>query len=214
MEEEEEKGELKHFLLIPHGIRLYSEKLNCSNIDAYDATSIVFKDIVKWVMVDFDINEFSFVGLTLNAMQVRKDEELTPIIEVESTVYEDPDFIEFLRENGIRVTFHWNFSKLPKYYVRAMKNLERLTENCDKKKLNILIGYGLGKKSLFFRIRKKLFRDLFSSDPPNLIVSTAGKSINTFFEKIPKSTRTIVVDTLFPELSKSDFEGYFKYYFS
>ncbi|MBN1785769.1 MAG: undecaprenyl diphosphate synthase family protein [Candidatus Methanofastidiosa archaeon] len=212
MGEEVVYDKLNHFLLIPHGIRLYSKKLNCSIIDAYDATSIVFKDIVKWVMIDHDIDEFSFLGLTLNAMQTRSHEELTPVIEVESTVYEDPDFIEFLRDNDIRVQFYWNFSKLPKYYIRAMKNLERMTENCKTKKLNILIGYGLGKKSLFEKIKKKLFRDLFTTNPPQLIVSTAGKEINTFFDYVPETTKTLVVSTLFPELTQRDFDTYVNYY--
>jgi len=207
-----EQKKLKHFLLIPHGIRLYSEKIGCSYIDAYDATSMVFINLVKWVMIGHDVEEFSFLALTLNAMQSRPQEELTPIIEVESTVYENPDFIEFLRSNDIKVLFHWNFSKLPKYYIRAMKNLEKMTESCKSKKLHILIGYGLGKRSLFEKIKKKLFRDLFTTNPPQLVVSTAGKSIDTFFESVPETTRTLVVDKLFPELTKKDIDEYIGHY--
>lgn len=201
-----------HFLLIPHGIRSYSEKINCSILDAYDATSIVFKDVIKWIFVDFGVNEFSFIGLTLNAMQTRPQDELTPIIEVESTVYEDPDFIEFLIKNDIKVKFIGIFSKLPKYYIRAMKNLEKMTDKCEKKKLNILIGYGIGKKSLYQRIKKKLFRDVFTKNPPDIIVSTGDKEIYTFFDKVPEETRTLVVDTLFPELTREDIGGYIREY--
>jgi len=212
MSKKEPYGKLEHLLLIPHGIRKYSEKINCSYIDAYDATSITFSDMVKWVMVDNDIPEFSFMALTLNAMQTRSQDELTPIIEVESTVYENPDFIGFLKENGIRVRFYWNFSKLPKYYIRAMKHLEKMTENYSSKNLNILIGYGLGKRSLFEKIKKKLFRDLFTTNPPQLLVSMAGIGIDTFFETVPKTTKTLVVDTLFPELTAKDIESYIDYY--
>ncbi|HPR41168.1 MAG TPA: undecaprenyl diphosphate synthase family protein [Candidatus Methanofastidiosa archaeon] len=211
MSKEGAQGKIDHFLLIPHGIRKYADKINCSYIDAYDATSIVFCKMVKWVMVDHDIDEFSFLALTLNAMQTRSYEELTPVIEIESTVYENPDFIEFLKKNDIRVRFYWNFSKLPKYYTRAMKNLERMTESCKKKRLNILIGYGLGKKSLFERIKKKLFRDLFTTNPPQLVVSTAGKSMDTFFESVPKTTKTLVVEKLFPELTEIDIDEYLKH---
>ncbi|RZN49271.1 hypothetical protein EF808_02260, partial [archaeon] len=91
MHEGETKPPLTHFLLIPHGIRMYSEKVGCSYIDAYDATSLLFKKLLQWIFVDYGIREFTFIGLTLNAMQTRSEEELTPIIEIESTVYEDPD---------------------------------------------------------------------------------------------------------------------------
>ncbi len=209
-----EKKSLNHFLLVPHGIKLYSGKIGCSNIDAYDATSIIFKNILKWIFVDYNIKEFSFIGLTLNAMQTRSAEELTPIMEVESTTYEDPDLVSFLMENQIKVTFKGNFSKLPKYYRRAMKNITKLTENHMAHKLNILVGYGLGKKSLFSKIKKKLFRDIFTSDPPDLMVSTAGRDFSIILEKIPKTTKTLVVDTIFPELTQQNIKSFVDYYFA
>lgn len=212
MHKGDSKASLNHFLLVPHGIRMYSEKVGCSYIDAYDATSLTFKKLSQWIFVDFDIREFTFIGLTLNAMQTRSEEELTPIIEIESTVYEDPDMIAFLKEHSIKVQFRGNFSKLPKYYKRAMKNVEKATESHDKHFLNILVGYGMGGRSLFSRIKKKLFRDIFEVNPPDLMVSTAGRDFSVLLDSIPENTVTLVVDTYFPELTKDDVEYFIRYY--
>jgi undecaprenyl pyrophosphate synthase len=212
MEKSEENSVLEHLLLVPHGIRLYSERVGCSSLDAYDATSLTFKELLHWVFVDYNIKTFTFIGLTLNAMQTRSDEELTPIIEIECTVYEDPEFIAFLKKNSVKVTFKGNFSKLPKYYKRAMKNLEKLTENHDQHELIIMIGYGLGKKSLFQSIKKRLFRDIFAVKPPDFMVSTAGRGFDALFESIPEHTKTLVVDKYFPDLTKTDIGQFVKYY--
>lgn len=214
MEKGEKNTSLNHFLLVPHGIRSYADKKSCSFLDAYDATSLIFKDVMRWVFVDYNIEEFTFIALTLNAMQKRSEDELTPVIEVESSVYEEPSMIEFLTEHSIKVTFKGNFSKLPKYYKRAMKNIEKLTEKNKRHRLNVLIGYGPGNKSIFEKIRKRMFSDIFTRDPPDLIVSTAGRDFSLLFDKIPEKTKTIVVDTLFPELTKSDIESYIHYYVS
>ncbi|MHC1604979.1 MAG: undecaprenyl diphosphate synthase family protein [Candidatus Methanofastidiosia archaeon] len=208
------KDTFDHLLLVPHGIRLYSQKVGCSSIDAYDFTSMIFKDVLKWVFIDYDIKVFSFIGLTLNAMQSRVLEEIAPIMEVESTTYENPDMIAFLKNKSIKVNFKGSFSKLPKYYKRAMRNLEKTTGNCDKYNLNVLVGYGPGNKSLFSKIRKRLSRDIFSKDPPDLMVSTAGKDFTAIFEKIPSNTKTFVSDKYFPELTKSDIKSFINFYYN
>ena len=213
MESSESDTVLEHLLLVPHGIRLYSERIGCSSIDAYDATSFIFKDLLRWVFVDYHIKTFTFIGLSLNAMQTRSDEELTPIIEVECTVYEDPEFIAFLKDNGIKFTFKGHFSKLPKFYRRAMKNLEKVTEGFEAHELIIMVGYGLGKRSLFHSIKKRLFRDIFAVKPPDFMVSTAGRGFDALFESIPEHTKTLVVDKYFPDLTKTDIGQFVEYYF-
>ena len=212
MENTGERPVLEHFLLVPHGIRMYSERVGCSSLDAYDATSFVFKDLIKWIFVDYKIKTFTFIGLTLNAMQVRSEEELTPIIEIECTVYEDPEFIAFLKAHEVKVIFKGNFSKLPKYYKRAMKNLEKLTEGFSRHELIIMIGYGLGKRSLFHSIKKRLFKDIFAVKPPDFMVSTAGRGFDALFESIPEGTKTLVVDKYFPDLTKGDIGLYISEY--
>jgi undecaprenyl pyrophosphate synthase len=93
-----------------------------------------------------------------------------------------------------------------------MKNVEKATESHDQHFLNILVGYGMGGRSLFSRIKKKLFRDIFEVDPPDLMVSTAGRDFSVLLDSIPENTETLVVDTFFPDLTKEDVEYFIRYY--
>jgi len=124
---------LQHLALVPHGIRGYAEKFKLSLMDAYDLSSVKFLELVNWIFKDHKIDNFTFCGLSYGAITTRSKEEVIPIFEVESNTYENLLANKTINEEEIRVNFVGNFSKLPKYYLRAMKKLQDQTKDFNKK---------------------------------------------------------------------------------
>lgn len=195
---------LQHLALVPHGIRGYAEKFKLSLMDAYDLSSVRFLELVNWVFKDHKIDNFTFCGLSYGAITTRTKEEVIPIFEVESNTYENLLVDKTINEEEIRVNFVGNFSKLPKYYLRAMKKLQDQTKDFDKKFLYIFIGYDIAPKK-----KMKNF-DEWKVKKIDLLINT-GKNVPL---EIDEFTDKYFINKFFPEVNKEDINEAINHYYS
>jgi len=195
---------LQHLALVPHGIRGYAEKFKLSLMDAYDLSSVKFLELVSWIFKDRKIDNFTFCGLSYGAIATRSKEEVIPIFEVESNTYENLLTNKTINEEKIRINFVGNFSKLPKYYLRAMEKLQDHTKNFDKKFLYIFIGYDITPKK-----KTKNF-DEWKTKKIDLLINT-GKNIPL---EIDEFTEKYFINKFFPEISKEDINEAINHYLS
>jgi len=195
---------LQHLALVPHGIRGYAEKFKLSLMDAYDLSSVRFLELVNWVFKDHKIDNFTFCGLSYGAITTRSKEEVIPIFEVESNTYENLLADKTINEEEIRVNFVGNFSKLPKYYLRAMKKLQDQTKDFDKKFLYIFIGYDITPKK-----KMKNF-DEWKVKKIDLLINT-GKNVPL---EIDEFTDKYFINKFFPEVNKEDINEAINHYYS
>jgi len=195
---------LQHLALVPHGIRGYAEKFKLSLMDAYDLSSVRFLELVNWIFKDHKIDNFTFCGLSYGAITTRSKEEVIPIFEVESNTYENLLADKTINEEEIRVNFVGNFSKLPKYYLRAMKKLQDQTKDFDKKFLYIFIGYDITPKK-----KMKNF-DEWKVKKIDLLINT-GKNVPL---EIDEFTDKYFINKFFPEVNKEDINEAINHYYS
>lgn len=195
---------LQHLALVPHGIRGYAEKFKLSLMDAYDLSSVRFLELVNWVFKDHKIDNFTFCGLSYGAITTRSKEEVIPIFEVESNTYENLLADKTINEEEIRVNFVGNFSKLPKYYLRAMKKLQDQTKDFDKKFLYIFIGYDITPKK-----KMKNFEE-WKVKKIDLLINT-GKNVPL---EIDEFTDKYFINKFFPEVNKEDINEAINHYYS
>jgi undecaprenyl diphosphate synthase len=195
---------LQHLALVPHGIRGYAEKFKLSLMDAYDLSSVRFLELVNWVFKDHKIDNFTFCGLSYGAITTRTKEEVIPIFEVESNTYENLLADKTINEEEIRVNFVGNFSKLPKYYLRAMKKLQDQTKDFDKKFLYIFIGYDITPKK-----KMKNFEE-WKVKKIDLLINT-GKNVPL---EIDEFTDKYFINKFFPEVNKEDINEAINHYYS
>jgi len=195
---------LQHLALVPHGIRGYAEKFKLSLMDAYDFSSVKFMELLNWVFKDYQINNFTFCGLSYEAITTRKEEEVIPILEVESNTYEKLIDDKTINEEKIGVKFVGNFSKLPKYYLRAMKKLQDHTSNFNRKFLYIFIGYDVASRK-----KMKNFNE-WRSKKIDLLINT-GKNIPI---EIDEFTEKYFINKFFPEINREDINEAINYYIS
>ncbi len=194
---------LHHMVLVPHGIRKYAEKHKLSLMDAYDFSSGKFLDLITWVFQDHEIENFTFYGLSYEAITTREEEELIPIFEVESTTYKNLLSDDTIMKGEIGVHFVGNFSKLPKYYIRAMNELQEATKDFNKKILYIFIGYNSQK-------RKMENFEKWKSKKVDLLIEIGKKSSSTTDE----FTEEYFIDKYFPEINREDINEAINYYYS
>lgn len=195
---------LQHVALVPHGIRGYAKKGKLSLMDAYDLSSVKFLELVNWIFKDRKIDNFTFCGLSYEAITTRSEEEVIPIFEVESNTYERLLTDKTINEEEIGVHFVGNFSKLPKYYLRAMKKLREHTEEFDKKFLYIFIGYDVAPQK-----KMKNFNE-WKAKKIDLLINT-GKNIPL---EIDEFTEQYFINKFFPEINKEDINEAINHYYS
>jgi len=166
---------LQHLALVPHGIRGYAEKFKLSLMDAYDLSSVKFLELVNWIFKDHKIDNFTFCGLSYGAIT-----------------------------EEIRVNFVGNFSKLPKYYLRAMKKLQDQTKDFNKKFLYIFIGYDITPKKKMKNFEK------WKAKKIDLLINT-GKNVPL---EIDEFTDKYFINKFFPEVNKEDINEAINHYYS
>jgi undecaprenyl diphosphate synthase len=194
---------LHHVALVPHGIRGYAEKSKLPLMDAYDRSSRKFLQLLHWIFTECEVENFTFYGLSYEAIITRSKEELIPIFEVETTAYKDLLTDHTINGEEITVRFVGDFSKLPKYYLRAMKKLQEHTDSFNNKLLYIFIGYNSVKKKM------EHFDD-WKEKKIDLLINT-GK--NTPLE-IDEFTEKYFIKKFFPEISKEDINEAINHYYS
>jgi tritrans,polycis-undecaprenyl-diphosphate synthase [geranylgeranyl-diphosphate specific] len=214
---------MDHMMLIPDGDRRYAKKAGISNFEAYSKASKVVTNLVKWVLVDNNVKEFTFFGLSYNNIVKRKDEDLEPILKVQTNALNAFAEDKWVHDNKIKVLVHGQKHLLPKEYLEAVCRIESLTTKYTNKKLNLLLGYS-GEKDFENAIEKTItnkekpiFKNIVSNcsltKPIDFVVRTANEnriSDGPFF--LTKYTEFYSIPPFFPELTKKDIDKTIKEY--
>lgn len=206
---------MDHMMLIPDGDRRYAKKEKISNFEAYTKAAKVVRNLVEWILVDNNVNEFTFFGLSYNNIVKRKDEDLEPILKVQTNALNDFAKDNLFHENKIKVLVHGQKHLLPKDYLEAICNVESETAKYTNKTFNLLLGYS-GEKDLEIAIEKTIsqnrkikFENILTNcnitKPIDFVVRTANEnriSDGPFY--LTKYTEFYSIPNFFPELTKKD----------
>jgi tritrans,polycis-undecaprenyl-diphosphate synthase [geranylgeranyl-diphosphate specific] len=206
---------MEHMMLIPDGDRRYAKKVNISNFEAYNKAAKVVRNLVEWILVDSDVKEFTFFGLSYNNVIKRKDEDLEPILKVQTDALNDFAKDKLFHDNKIKVLVHGQKHLLPKDYLEAICNVESETAKYTNKTFNLLLGYS-GERDLEIAIEKTIsqnqkinFENILTNcnitKPIDFVVRTANEnrlSDGPFY--LTKYTEFCSIPTFFPELTKKD----------
>jgi tritrans,polycis-undecaprenyl-diphosphate synthase [geranylgeranyl-diphosphate specific] len=214
---------LKHVFVIPDGDRRYAKKVGISALDAYKRAKVVVRNIVQWLLVDYDLPELTFFGLSYANIKKRNELDLDPILRVQTEALNEFAEDDLFHDNEIRVCVWGEKHLLPKDYLEAVLNVESATKDYDKKCFNLLLGYS-GSLDLTQAVSKLVssgekisFENIVSNccvkKPIDFMVRTASEqriSDGPFF--LTQYTEFGSVPTFFPELKKSDLDKVIEQY--
>ena len=161
---------LKHVLVIPDGNRRYAKEHNRSFQAVYDYAILdITTRLIKFFLIENDVQIVTIYGLSLNNVQKRQLEELEPIFESQIKAYRkwqsDSDF------KKAKVAFHFigELKKLPKNYQEAIKKLEKATTIASKKTCNILVAYDA--ESEILDVFKSIQKDKCTIEPDSALLN-------------------------------------------
>lgn len=212
-----------HLMIIPDGDRRYATKYGLTLNQAYEKAAVTAYNLLKWSLIDNDINEFTFFGLSYNNVIKRKNKELSPILKAQTNAINSLAEDDLVHDNKIKVVICGQKHLLPKEYLEAVSHIEATTANYKKKKFNLLLGYS-GQIDLEQAIQKTLDQEkkpLLENILPNcqvtnpidFIVRTANEiriSDGPFF--LTKYSEFHTIPTLFPALEKKDLDDALQVY--
>jgi len=211
--------------VIPDGDRRYAAKNNLSLEDAYEKAAEVAYSLVKWILVDYDIPEYTFFSLSYANVVSRKKFFLNPIYRIQTRAFERVVEDPFFREHEIKVNPVGELYLLPAEYRKAVKLAKEKTEKFSKKKFNILVAYSgaldlIHAANKVFSLRKKTlrektlcekecFKELLKhsliTTPIDLMLRTASEKRLSDSPMLPmRYTEFYFTEKLFPELTKKD----------
>lgn len=206
-----------HVLLIPDGDRRYAKKNNLSLQEAYQKAALTARSLVKWMLVDNDIEEFTFFGLSYANVNKRSLGDLNPILEAQKNIIQKSVDDPFFHKNEIKISVCGEKHLLPKDYQRAIKDIEDATKDYTKRKFNLLLGYS-GSHDFLRAIVKTIenkknptLEDITGNcminRPVDFLIRTANEkriSDAPFF--LMRYTEFDFIPRFFPELRKSDIQ--------
>lgn len=204
-------------MVIPDGDRRYATKEGISKFEAYKRAAKVVRDLIDWTLVGNGVTEFTFFGLSYNNIMKRNDEDLEPILKVQTDTLNYFAEDDLFHNNEIKVVVHGQKHLLPKDYLEAVCNVEGATANYTNKTFNLLLGYS-GQLDIEQAIEKTLsqgkkpsFENVVSNcsmkKPLDFIVRTANEnriSDGPFF--LTKYTEFHSIPAYFPGLTKKDID--------
>ena len=212
-----------HVMIIPDGDRRYAQKKAISNDEAYLKAAIIVRNLVMWVLLRPEVDEFTFFGLSYSNIIKRSEKDLDPILKVQAETLNSFSEDNLFHDNGINVTIAGQKHLLPKYYLKSILNVESSTKNYSNKKFNLLLGYS-GKLDFESAIRttlaktdnityKKIIENCSVKTPIDFLVRTANEnriSDGPFF--LTGYTEFYSIKSFFPELGKVDIDAAMKAY--
>ena len=208
---------MDHMMLIPDGDRRYALKEGIQKIDAYRKAATVVRNLVDWTLVGNGVNEFTFFGLSYNNIMKRNEEDLEPILKVQTDALNSFAEDDLFHDNEIKIVVCGQKHLLPKDYLEAVCRVEGVTSRYAKKKFNMLLGYS-GQLDLEQAIEKTLSQgqkmtlenvvsNCSINKPIDFIVRTANEnriSDGPFF--LTKYTEFHSIPQFFPGLTKENID--------
>ncbi len=130
-----------HLLFIADGDRRYADKFGLSRHDVYQKAAKLVRSLVEWYLVNENVDEFTFFGLSYNNLIKRNESDLTPIIDVQREALLSFANDSFFAENKIKINIYGQTSLFPSDYLAAIEKVEEVTKGFSNKTFNLLLGY-------------------------------------------------------------------------
>lgn len=214
---------MDHMLIIPDGDRRYATQKGISKTDAYEKAAGIVRNLARWVLVDNDVKELTFFGLSYSNVIKRANEDLAPILEVQTEALNSYVEDDFFKQNEIKISVYGQMEVLPKEYVKAVIKAEKATSKFSKRHFNLLLGYS-GQLDMEQAIakaakddKKPTMDNIISRcqlhKPIDFVIRTANESRMSdgpFF--LIRYAEFHSVPAYFPDLSKEDIDNSIKVY--
>lgn len=203
-----------HLMIIPDGDRRYAKKYCITIAKAYEKAAETAYNLVKWVLANHNVKEYTFFSLSYANIRGRSSKELDPIYRAQANAFlrasEDP----FFNEAGIRIQARGMKEFLPDYYRDAIKVAEKATEKNSSKFFNPLVAYS-GEIDISRAVEKiiknkgeitpeNILKNCMIPNPVDFLIRTANeRRISDGPLLALKYTEFYFIDKLFPELNKA-----------
>jgi len=224
LEKEVKKGPLpRHIGIIVDGNRRYAKKLGLKPWEGHYIGAKKFEEFLKWCY-ELGIREVTVYAFSTENFK-RNKEEVKQILNLIKMKLEELKKSDIIHKNEVRVRILGRLDLLPKDLVQTIKEVEELTKNYNKYRLNVAIAYG-GRSEIIDAI-KKIVKDVQSgklsidditedvisrylytegSPDPDLIIRTSGEErLSNFLIWQSAYSELYFVEALWPEFSKLDF---------
>lgn len=223
--------ELNSIAFIPDGNRRYAKLTGISLLEAYKLGTQKAWQVIDWLDKYKNIKTGTFYTLSLENLRRSKLElhALFKIFEKELNKVESSGIIE---EQGIKLKFVGRTDLLPKNIQEKMAEAEKLTENHDRRLVNLAIGYN-GQQEIVDAAKKialkfkegainlakltpETFREFLYSPftVPDYIIRTSGmERLSGFLTYQSSYAELKFVPKYWPELTEEDLDDAVRDYY-
>jgi len=203
-----------HLMIIPDGDRRYAQKYAIPLDKAYKKAAQVAYDLVKWVLVNHNIKEYTFFSLSLANIKERKGPAIEAIFKAQAEAFRKAAEDPFFQEHKIKIRGCGSIELLPDYYQEAIKEAEEATKQNGTKTFNPLVAYS-GAEDLRQAVEKvvtkklkitseNIFKNCLINTPIDFLIRTANeKRISDAPPLALKYTEFHFINKLFPELNEA-----------
>jgi undecaprenyl diphosphate synthase len=219
-----ELKKLKHLFIIPDGNRRFANKMGIPLSKAYKMAADTAYNLVNWVLVDNDVDEYTFFSLSYANVISRKKEWLEPILRAQAYAFERAATDRIFHDYGIKIEATGNKTILPLYYQSAIKKAEEATVDHKSKIFRPLVAYS-GILDLEQSVKKilqnnetptakNMEKNCMVNSPIDFVIRTAGEKRLSDSPFLPlKYAEFYFIDKLLPELTREDIDNVIAEYY-
>ncbi len=212
-----------HIGIITDGNRRYARYNHLSDEEGHIHGKKKLEEVLEWCM-EIGVHNVTVYGFSTENFR-RNPDEVEFLLRLINDALLDLISDQRVFKNRIRVKIIGDPSKLPPYLLETIDKVERVTENFEKFRLNIAVGYG-GREEIISAIKaiirdvednkikiddldEHMFRGYLydkTSPDPDLILRTSGEErISNFLLWQSAYSELYFSDVNWPELKKIDF---------
>ena len=212
-----------HLAVIMDGNRRYAESLGLPTYEGHIMGKSTLENLSEWSR-ELDIRYLTVYAFSLENFS-RKEEELSPLMDLFAQSFLDAGDDPRVHENKVRVRALGHREMLPKNVIEAIDYAEEKTKNYNDYNYNLAIAYG-GRQEIvrsMEKIAKKIesgeidssqidadliSENLYTSDlpDPDLILRTSGEErISNFLLWQLAYSELYFADVFWPDMRKIDF---------
>jgi len=222
-----------HLAIIPDGNRRFAKKYNLSLEEAYRKGIDKIKEVIEWLK-EKDIKELTIWGFSTENFNREEKEKNTIwklLREKLDELIEEYKKRDDERKKEIKICFFGHLEKIPEEVREKCYELQKLTDNNGKYRLNILLAYG-GKSEIVYAINKaidqkilelkskeeqdndgyyikeeEIENNLMIKNPVDLLIRTGGeKRLSGYLLWQSSYSELAFCDKLWPEFTKDDLD--------
>lgn len=215
-----EKIEKKHIGIIMSGNRAWSKERNLKNEEGYKKGLDLFLRIPRWVFE----NKISYLSVFLLSAENYQNDKLESANFLKLCKDHFLHNLEKFNQQGIKIKFSGQIETLPGDMPEAILEIEKQTQANENGTLILYVNYdgrkemveavkklflqGVDIEQIHYGMLKKYCYNGSLPEPEKIIITGGNKSLNNFLTIQASNSKLIFTNKLWPELEKSDVEGF------